>query len=89
VTAARRPESQEQILEAAVASLTEADIPPDEQDGWLDPDVDPPAELAALPDAELQELLAPAPPWPAPPRSGDSPPPSASSPPTRWPWRLP
>jgi hypothetical protein len=67
VTAARRPESQEQILEAAVASLTEADIPPDEQDGWLDPDVDPPAELAALPDAELQELLAPAPPWPAPP----------------------
>jgi hypothetical protein len=38
VTAARRPESQEQILEAAVASLTEADIPPDEQDGWLDPE---------------------------------------------------
>jgi hypothetical protein len=67
VTAACRPESQEQILEAAVASLTEADIPPDEQDGWLDPDVDPPAELAALPDAELEELLAAAPPRPAPP----------------------
>ena len=67
MTAARRPESQEQILEAAVASLTEADIPPDEQDGWLDPDVDPPAELAALPDAELEELLAAAPPGPAPP----------------------
>ena len=67
MTAARRPESQEQILEAAVASLTEADIPPDEQDGWLDPDVDPPAELAALPDAELEELLAAAPSRPAPP----------------------
>jgi hypothetical protein len=67
VTAARRPESQEEILEAAVASLTEADIPPDGQDGWLDPDVDPPAELAALPDAELEELLAVAPPRPAPP----------------------
>ena len=67
MTAARRPESQEQILEAAVASLTEADIPPDEQDGWLDPDVDPPAELAALPDAELEELLAAVPPRPAPP----------------------
>jgi hypothetical protein len=38
VTAARRPESQEQILEAAVAALTEADIPPADQDGWLDPD---------------------------------------------------
>ena len=65
MTAARRPESQEQILEAAVASLTEADIPPDEQDGWLDPDADPPAELAALPDAELEELLGrrPAPAW--------------------------
>ena len=61
MTAARRPESQEQILEAAVASLTEADIPPDEQDGWLDPDVAPPAELASLSDAELEELLADAP----------------------------
>ena len=61
------PESQEQILQAAVASLTEADIPPDGQDGWLDPDADPPAELAALPDAELAELLAAAPPRPAPP----------------------
>jgi hypothetical protein len=42
VTAGRRPESQEQILQAAVASLTEADIPPDGQDGWLDPDTGPP-----------------------------------------------
>ena len=62
MTAARRPESQEQILEAAVASLTEADIPPDEEDyGWRDPDVEPPAELVALSDAELEELLAAAP----------------------------
>ena len=67
MTAARRPESREQILLAAVASLTEAGIPPDEQDGWLGPDADPPAELAALPDAELAELLAAAPPRPAPP----------------------
>jgi hypothetical protein len=66
VTAARRPESQEQILRAAAASLTEADIPPEDQDGWLDRDTDPPAELAALPDAELDALLAAAPPRPAP-----------------------
>lgn len=68
MTAARRPESQEQILEAAVASLTGADIPPAGQDGWLDPDADPPAELAVLPDAELAELLAAAPSRPAPAR---------------------
>jgi Domain of unknown function (DUF222) len=67
VTAARRPESQEQILQATAASLTEADIPPEDQDGWLDRDTDSPAELAALPDAELEELLAAAPPRPAPP----------------------
>jgi Domain of unknown function (DUF222) len=67
VTAACRPESQEQILRAAAASLTEDDIPPEDQDGWLDRDTDPPAELAALPDAELDALLAAAPPQPAPP----------------------
>jgi hypothetical protein len=58
VTESRRPEAQEQILQAAMASLTEAYIPPDDQDGWLDPDTDPPAELAAPPDAEPAELLA-------------------------------
>ena len=67
MTAARRPEPREQILEAAVASLTQADIPPAEQDGWLDPDADPPADLIALPDAELEELLAAAPARPPPP----------------------
>ena len=65
MTAAHRP--QEQILLDAVASLTEADVPPDEQDGWLDPDTDPPPELIAMPDAELDELLAAAPPRAAPP----------------------
>jgi hypothetical protein len=34
VAPAPRAESQEQILQAAVDSLTAADIPPDEQDGW-------------------------------------------------------
>src|SRR5215469_3465356 len=67
MTAARRPESQEQFLEDAVAALTEADIPPDDQDGWLDPDADQPAELATLSDPELEELLAAASSWPAPP----------------------
>ena len=67
MSAARRPESQEQILQAAMASLTEADILPCDQDGWLDRDTDPPAELAALPDAELDELLAAAPPGASPP----------------------
>jgi hypothetical protein len=53
-----------------MASLTEADIPPDEDDldGWADadPDCGPPAELADLTDAELYELLAAAPAQPAP-----------------------
>ena len=62
MSAARRPESQEQILQAAAGSLTEAGIPPGDQDGWLDRDTDPPAELAALSDPELDELLAAAPP---------------------------
>ena len=49
MTAARRPESQEQILEAAVASLAEADIPPDDQDGWLDPDTGRPPSWPRCP----------------------------------------
>jgi Domain of unknown function (DUF222) len=71
VPAAPRQESQEEILEAALASLTDEDIPPadDEPDGWPDPDFDRPAELAGLDGAELEELAAevcglPAPAWP-------------------------
>ena len=56
MTSARRAESQEQILEAAVASLTEADIPPDEQDGWPDPDADPPAEQVVAAEMLVAEL---------------------------------
>jgi hypothetical protein len=71
VSAAPQPWSQEEILAAAVASLTEADIPPDEDDpdGWADPDADsgPPAELAGLTGAEPEELLADVPARPAPP----------------------
>jgi hypothetical protein len=68
VTAARRPESWEEIWDAPLAALTEADVPPDEQDyGWLDPDIDPPAELVGLTGAELAELLADAPTQSAPP----------------------
>jgi hypothetical protein len=68
VTAARRPESWEEIWDAPLAALTEADAPPDEQDyGWLDPDIDPPAELVGLTGAELAELLADAPTQSAPP----------------------
>jgi hypothetical protein len=60
VPAAPRPWSQEEILAAAVASLTEADIPPDEDDldGWADPDGDRPDELADLMTPELEELFA-------------------------------
>jgi uncharacterized protein DUF222 len=71
VSAAPRQESQEEILQAALASLTDEDIPPadDEVDGWPDPDFDRPAELAGLDGAELEELAAefsgpPAPAWP-------------------------
>jgi hypothetical protein len=64
-----------------MASLTEADIPPDEDDpdAWADPDSGPPAELAGLTGAELEELLADVPARPAPPawplsyRSADGP----------------
>ena len=54
-----QPESQEEILAAALASLGEHDIPPDE--GWTvpDPDSDPPAELSGLTGAELDELYPP------------------------------
>ncbi|MDR3033835.1 MAG: hypothetical protein LBV78_12150, partial [Kitasatospora sp.] len=69
--AAPRPWSQEEILAASAASLTDAGIPPDQDDldGWADPDRDTglPAELAGLTDAELDELLADAPARPAPP----------------------
>jgi hypothetical protein len=67
VPAVPQPWSQEEIL---AASLTEADIPPDQDDpdGWADPDADsgPPAELAGLTGAELEELLADVPARPAP-----------------------
>ena len=71
VGSAAAEESQEEILEAALASLTDEDIPPadDEVDGWPDPDFDRPAELAGLDGAELDALAAevsgpPAPAWP-------------------------
>ena len=61
-----QPESQEDILAACEASLTGADIPPDEDAcGWPDPDCGMPAELLALSDAELEELVAAAPSQPA------------------------
>jgi hypothetical protein len=57
--AAPRPETQEQILAAALASQDERDIPA-EDDSWVivDSDGDRPAELAGLDGAELDELLA-------------------------------
>jgi hypothetical protein len=64
VSAAPQPWSHEEILAAAVASLTEADIPPDEDDsdGWTDPDGDRPDELADLMTPELEQLIAEGPP---------------------------
>jgi hypothetical protein len=60
--AAPQPESQEDILAAALAALTDADIPPGEAGRALpDPDYDRPAELAGLSAAELEQLLAAAP----------------------------
>ena len=58
--AASQPESQDDILAAALASLTDADAPPDEQDhaSWPDPDTGRPAELAGLITAELEQLIA-------------------------------
>jgi hypothetical protein len=60
--------SQEDILLAAVAALTDADAPPDEDDyaRWPDPEYTPSGELAALTDAEFADLLAGPPPAPAP-----------------------
>ena len=56
----RSHESQEDILDAALAALTAADIPPDEH-AWAvpDPDCGRPAELAGLTRAELEELRRP------------------------------
>src|SRR5580704_6087987 len=57
--AAPQPPSQEEILAAALAALTAADIPPGEDGGALpDPDTGRPAELAGLAGPELEELLA-------------------------------
>ena len=60
--AASWPEDQEEILAAAVASLSENDVPSGD-DAWVitDSDCDRPAELAGLDAAELEELLAAAP----------------------------
>ena len=57
--AARRPEAQEEILAAALASLSADDVP-SEDDAWVitDSDCDRPAELAGLDGAELAGLLA-------------------------------
>jgi hypothetical protein len=54
-----RPETQEEILAAALATRDERDIPA-EDDSWVivDSDGDRPAELAGLDGAELDELLA-------------------------------
>jgi Domain of unknown function (DUF222) len=60
-------ESQEEILAASEAALTEEDIPPeDEVFGWPDPDCGMPSELLSLSDAELAELLDAAPDQPIP-----------------------
>ena len=66
--AAPQPQPQEEILDAALAALTEADIPPTDEDvcRWPDPDTGRPAELAGLSDADLAELAAEAPAAPAP-----------------------
>ena len=60
MSATPHPWSQEEILEAAVASLTEADVPPaeDDLDGWAAPDYDRPDELAELMTHELEQLIA-------------------------------
>lgn len=52
-------ETEDDILSVALASLTEHDIPPDDE-AWAvpDPDCGRPAELASLDGAELDELLA-------------------------------
>ena len=64
--AAPRPETQEEILAAALAARDDRDIPA-EDDSWVivDSDGDRPAELAGLDGAELDELIAAAPAQPA------------------------
>ncbi|HEY2577860.1 MAG TPA: DUF222 domain-containing protein [Streptosporangiaceae bacterium] len=71
-------ESQEEILAASEAALTDEDIPPeDEAFMGPDPDCGMPAELLALSDAELAELLdavpaqMPPPTWPLSYRTGE------------------
>jgi hypothetical protein len=57
-----QPESQEDILAASEAALTEDDIPPeDEAFDWPDPDSGMPPELLSLSNVELAELLDAAP----------------------------
>jgi Domain of unknown function (DUF222) len=59
MAAGRQQPSQDDILEAALAALSEADIPPDEDcPAWPDPDSGPPPELANLTTPELEELIA-------------------------------
>ena len=59
MAADRQPPSRDDILETALAALTEDGIPPDEDClGWPDPDCGPPPELAGLSTPELDELIA-------------------------------
>ena len=52
-----QPETQQDILAAALAALTAADIPPgDDARAVPDPDCGRPAELAGLTAAELEQL---------------------------------
>jgi hypothetical protein len=64
--AAPRPETQEEILAAALAARNERDIPA-EDDSWIieDSDGDRPAELAGLDGEQLDELIAAASPGPS------------------------
>jgi Domain of unknown function (DUF222) len=58
MAADRQPPSRDDILETALAALTEDGIPPDEEClGWPDPDCGPPPELAGLSTPELDELI--------------------------------
>ena len=59
MAAASQPQSQEDILTADLAALTDADIPPGEADRAVpDPDTGRPAALAGLSAADLEELIA-------------------------------
>ncbi len=59
--AGSEPESQQDILAADLAALTDADVPPGEGDWAPDPGTGRPAELAGLTAGELAELIAAAP----------------------------